>query len=135
MSKIFRKRLSMCLAGTLLVGSLSIHTVQGRTVAGSNTLPPLVITEINPDNAGDDHYEYFEIYNTTDQDINLADEGIKIYYQYDGKEKQLEYNDNLGSTVIKANNSTVFWLPYTDKAVASYSTSVEDFKALHRQYS
>ena len=36
-----------------------------------NGYPPLLITEISPDSAGSDYYEFFEVYNNTNQPLSL----------------------------------------------------------------
>lgn len=46
----------------------------GGPAQAEATAPPLMITEIAPDNTGSDEYEYFEIHNTTNAAINLAEQ-------------------------------------------------------------
>ncbi|WHH58662.1 S-layer homology domain-containing protein [Petroclostridium sp. X23] len=93
--------------------------------------PKLLITEICPDNTGDDHYEYFEVYNASEQDINLSEAGIKFYYYYKN-DVPLTYT---GGTTIKAGEAAVFWLRYTNGKVDSFSKTEDDFKAFYKDLS
>lgn len=94
-------------------------------------VPKLLITEICPDNAGDDHFEYFEVYNASKEDINLTEEGIKFYY-YATNNVLLTYTEN---TVIKARKAAVFWLRYTSGNVDSFSKTEDDFKEFYKELS
>ena len=54
-----------------------------RTDVDKSSLPAVLITEIMPDSSnvdGSDGYEFIELYNNSDQRINLKD--YKIYYNY-----------------------------------------------------
>ena len=94
-------------------------------------IPALIITEICPDNAGADNYEYFEVYNTTDADINLTADHIGMSYIYSAgssitdNEVSLTYPED---TVVPAGTAVVFWLSYTSGSVDSTVKTEGDFK-------
>ncbi|WP_308211906.1 lamin tail domain-containing protein [Microbacterium sp. HD4P20] len=105
--------------------------------AAEETLPPLVITEVMQDNAGtpsdQDHFEFFEVTNTTAEPIDFAD-------------FRLQYNDAafiqvvqtgtataLTDVIIPGGGTAVFWLRYAvgagDAAVEQWQLAEADFRA------
>jgi len=70
----------------------------------------LVITEFAPDNAGTDRWEYVEVYNTTDHDIDLTATGTSVVYDYVSNAKALEVP---AGSVIPAGEAAVLWLQYS----------------------
>ncbi|MBC7723399.1 MAG: cell wall protein, partial [Burkholderiaceae bacterium] len=95
---------------------------------------PLVVTEIQPDNSGADLYEYFEVVNTTGEDISIGDDGHRLVYTYadsDDRSVDLAWGIAAG-TVIPANDVVVFWLNYgsstnlTDDQFRSYYGTTDD---------
>lgn len=79
---------------------------------------PLVITEINGDNPGDDFYEYVEITNTTKKPIDLDAAGYQIRYHTsqwnEGSAQPLIHLDGEADApaVIPAGGVAVFWMNY-----------------------
>jgi len=126
-------KVSMCV---LLIISMTLQLMTpifGATGDGAD-VPDLLITEICPDNTGDDNFEYFEVYNTTDADINLTEKNIGMLYIYSGTTAPvpLAYPEN---TVISAGKTVVFWLSYTSGNVDSFSKNEDDFKAFYKDLS
>ncbi|WP_105567192.1 lamin tail domain-containing protein [Microbacterium halophytorum] len=115
-------------AGALLVSTLSLAAVPALA---AEPAPPVFVSEIVPDNAGDDHFEYFEVTNTSGAELSLADAGITFSYAYDdsgdsGTNIPLELEADV---TLAAGESVVLWLSYTTGKVDSYSASFDDFRA------
>ncbi|SDS29408.1 lamin tail domain-containing protein [Actinopolymorpha singaporensis] len=107
------------------------------------TAQDLFISEIHPDDPGDDNHEFFEVTNTTGAAINLAAEGLQISYGAgttpataakfaltDGVAGNAVAAGPLNAT-IPAHGSAVFWIEYTSSA--SLNTYVLD-EANFRSY-
>ena len=81
---------------------------------------PLVITEINGDNAGTDNFEYLEVTNTTNQAIDLTAAGIQLRYHTSqwntGTVQPLIHLDGEADSpaVIPAGGVAVFWMNYAE---------------------
>ncbi|KAA9085219.1 lamin tail domain-containing protein [Microbacterium radiodurans] len=92
---------------------------------------PLIVTEIAPDNVGDDHFEFFEVHNPTASDIDLAAGGFSFAYIYvDGADRARDVPLAIAEpTVIPAGGTVVFWLSYATGAVDSFAHSEADFRA------
>ncbi len=100
-------------------------------------LPALLITEVMQDNAGtpadQDHFEFFEVTNTTAEPIDFADYRL----QYNGaafiQAVEPGTTTALGDAVIPANGTAVFWLRYAvgsgDAAVEQWQLAEGDFRA------
>jgi hypothetical protein len=92
---------------------------------------PLIVTEIAPDHTGSDNYEFFEVYNTTGEAIDLDAAGYTFDYT------KADSSDLTGDvvldvaepTTIGAGEAVVFWLSYTSESVDSFSKSVDQFRA------
>ena len=87
---------------------------------------PLVITEVLPDSDninGSDAYEFIEIYNNSNEAINLSD--YKIYYNYpdDGPSSDVMWASVPFNVEIGSGKTLVFWI----KNGANDSLTVEDF--------
>lgn len=92
---------------------------------------PLVVTEITPDNVGYDNFEFFEVTNTTDVDIDLTAAGIGLSYIFadsDDRVKDVPFTVP-ANTVVAAADSTVFWLDYTTSTVNTQAFTEDDFRA------
>lgn len=93
--------------------------------------PRLMVTEIVPNTAGPDDFEFFEVANTTAEDIDLAAEGIGFHYTGVASEPRLETEQ---PTVVPAGGVVVLWLSYTDGgSVDSFARSEADFIAAFPQ--
>ncbi|MGN0449383.1 MAG: lamin tail domain-containing protein [Ruminococcus sp.] len=91
-----------------------------------NNISPLVVTEILPDSSninGSDAYEFIEIYNNSDEDIDFSD--YKIYYNYPDSSTDALWESTPSEVVIPAGKTLVFWI----KNGKNDSLTVDDFNA------
>ncbi|NOV96748.1 metallophosphoesterase [Isoptericola halotolerans] len=91
---------------------------------------PLVVTEIAPDNTGPDHFEFFEVTNTTDAPVDLAEQAFTYVFTHEGtsgSDKPLDLTES--SAVVPARGSAVLWLQYSTSTVDSFARSDDDFRA------
>ena len=128
------------LAGALvLVLGLGVAAAAPGSIAqaapASTTAPtdafPHSVTEITPDNVGYDNFEFFEVTNTTDVDIDLTAAGIVLSYIFadsDDRARDVPFTVP-ANTIIAAGDSTVFWLDYTSGNVDTQAFSEADFRA------
>ena len=87
---------------------------------------PLVISEIMPDSSnvgGSDGYEFIEIYNNSNLDINLKD--YKLYYNYpdQGTDGDVVWYETNEDKIIKSHDTLVFWI----KNGANDDLQISDF--------
>ncbi|WP_308797852.1 metallophosphoesterase [Agromyces silvae] len=93
---------------------------------------PLMVTEIAPDNVSHDHFEFFEVANTTNEPIDLAEAGYSFAYSYVNtpdrtRDIPLVVEDE--TLVVDPREMVVFWLSYTAGSVDSYAKTEADFRA------
>lgn len=83
-----------------------------------NSLPELLITEIMPNNAGTDDYEYFEVYNNSDKPLVLDHYSFAIRYT-DGSnaDRSLQFKQ----ATIGPKETRVLWLNLSNKTVADFN--------------
>lgn len=93
----------------------------------------LMITEIVPANVGTDKYEYVEVYNNTNKDMNLED--YKLLHENRGGASTLI--DIPTDFILKAKETAVIWLQSYDsknesiaKFNAHYGTNLDEGKVL-----
>lgn len=110
-----------------------------------NSVPSLLITELVPDSAnvnGADGYEFIEVYNNTDQDMNLKD--YKLYYRYtdSGPEADVLWPTDKEDMLIPAGGTFVFWVINADNGHLTnedfnshYGVSLAEGENLFRVYS
>ncbi|MFP7472600.1 lamin tail domain-containing protein [Niallia taxi] len=80
--------------------------------------PQLLITEISPDSKGTDSYEYVEVYNNTNQTLNLG--SYAFYYQFtDGSQgdKLLSLPDK----TIASGETQVIWFNKDDLNISDFN--------------
>lgn len=82
-------------------------------------LPPLLITEIMPNNSGADNYEYFEVYNNTNQPIVLDHYTFSLRYT-DGSDTP-DVDMQFAPTTIAPKESMVFWHNSKQKTLADFN--------------
>ncbi|WP_447925104.1 metallophosphoesterase [Georgenia muralis] len=91
--------------------------------------PPLVVTEIAPDTVSYDDYEFVELHNTTDADIDLTAAGVDLFYIFDGddtaRDVPLTYP---AGTVVPAGGTVVLWLTYTSTTVTAPDRTEQEFR-------
>lgn len=86
--------------------------------------PSLVITEILPDSAnvdGSDAYEFIELYNNSNQDINLKD--YKLYYHYTDTGSDTIWWETDEDTILETGKTLIFWV----KNSKNGALTLEDF--------
>ncbi|WP_186577091.1 lamin tail domain-containing protein [Aquibacillus kalidii] len=84
-----------------------------------NQLAPLLITEIMANNDGADNYEYFEVYNNTNQSITL--DHYQFFLRYtDGSGKE-DVGMDFAPTTLQAGQSIVFWANNAGKALEDFN--------------
>ncbi len=107
-----------------------------------NTMP-IFISEVYPNDKNNSHiegagandlYEYIEIYNNTNKDIDF-NSAYKVRYDYNSGSKDLEVaSATEGETVtISANSPAVLWVERTNTNIVGPASdlSVEDFRSYH----
>lgn len=135
---IYSKTLAAAALGITLVASPAIvpagiaHSALTAAEAAPASTWPLVVTEIAPDNADQDHYEYFEITNTTDKPLTIGEGGYSFSYIYadsDDRAKDKALTPEK-SFELKGGETAVMWLSYTsnDGKVDSTAHTVDDFR-------
>ena len=87
--------------------------VPSKKVGDVSKAPALVITELTPDTSnvnGADAYEFIEIYNNSDRDIDLKD--YKLYYNYpdNGPDSDTVWWESSESKVLKSGEILLFWI-------------------------
>jgi hypothetical protein len=85
----------------------------------------LLFTEVHPNNTGADKYEFFELVNTTDRDLDLTAAGVEIRYEYGANSTVLTYP---AGTVIRAGATAVFWDTYSPN---TDGLDADDFRAFY----
>ncbi|MGO2933219.1 lamin tail domain-containing protein, partial [Microbacterium sp.] len=95
--------------------------------------PPVIVTEILANTAGDDHFEYVEIRNTTSAAIDLAAEGYSFAYSYvdsDDRTRDIALTVDEPLTLAPA-ETAILWLSYTNGQVDSYARTADEFRTYH----
>ena len=95
--------------------------------------PPVIVTEILANTAGDDHFEYVEIRNTTSAAIDLAAEGYSFAYSYvdsDDRTRDIALTVDEPLTLAPA-ETAILWLSYTNGQVDSYARTADEFRSYH----
>lgn len=82
-------------------------------------LPPLLITEIMPNNSGTDDYEYFEVYNNSNQPIVLDHHTFSLRYT-DGSGKD-DVDMKFAPTTLAPKESIVFWHNSNENTLADFN--------------
>ena len=90
-----------------------------ETEESFNSYPYLLITEISPDSKGSDHYEFFEVYNNTNQPITLNNYAFHyVYTDGSATDKVFPIPEN---TVIEPEQTLVFWYNSQSKTPAEFN--------------
>lgn len=124
MTSRFKRTTLALLLGMTLANSVDAPVTQAATPAQ----PPLLITEVVPDTTNVnslDGYEFIEIFNNSDQDINFKDYKIRYRYPMDGPEADLIWPGSKEDIVIPSGETLVFWIinkGNTTKTVADFNT-------------
>lgn len=116
------------LGGGLLVAPAAIAAPVPPTSPAADW--PLVVSEIAPDNTGYDNYEFFEVVNTSDTDIDLSAAGVTFAYTYvnsDDRAKDVPLTVPAG-VVVPAGKPVVFWMNYATATVDTAAKTEDDFR-------
>ncbi|MGP6170784.1 lamin tail domain-containing protein [Microbacterium sp. A204] len=102
---------------------------------------PLMVTEIAPDNAGTDAFEYFEVHNTTNQPIDLQTSettgGYSFAYSFadsDDRTRDValtvttDADTDAAPTAIAPGETVVMWLSYTTATLDSFAHTADEFR-------
>lgn len=98
----------------------------------TSTASPLLVTEIAPDTDGYDHFEFFEVTNTSEAPVGVGGaDGHRFSYVYaDDSDTARDVPLTLEQSVeLAPGASLVVWLSYESSTVDSFAHSVEDFLA------
>lgn len=107
-------------AATLVTGSI--------IPASAAETPQLFVSEIAPDHASYDNFEYFELTNTTDSPIDLADYDFAYIY-VDGDDTAKDVPLEVSAGTVAPGENVVVWLQYTTDTVDSFAHTEADFRA------
>ena len=111
------------------VSTMADASVEGLSNPADKTkAPALVVSEILPDSSnvnGADAYEYIEIYNNSNRDIDLKD--YKLYYNYpdNGDNSDVIWWETSESRILKSGDTLVFWI----KNGGNDELTADDFNA------
>ncbi|RIX49243.1 metallophosphoesterase [Paenibacillus nanensis] len=107
--------------------------------------PPLLITEIVPDstNIGSaDGYEFVEVYNNTDQPLNLKDYRIRYRYTDSGPSADVIWPTSREDIIVPSKGTVVFWVinslnqsATAEQFNANYKTALVEDTNLFRMFS
>ena len=116
----------------VLASALAVALVGGGAAPATAASPvgDVIVTEIAPDNAGGDTFEYVEVVNTTDADIVVGGAGVSLAYSYvdsDVRTRDVPLTAPAG-TVLPAGTPVVFWLTYTAGNVSTDGLTAQDFR-------
>lgn len=86
-------------------------------VDGINTnyqkIPELLVTELVPDSTnveGSDGYEYIEVYNNSDKEINMKDYTIRYRYISEGADGDVVWNPEKRDTILQPGETIIYWI-------------------------
>jgi hypothetical protein len=116
----------------ILASALAVALVAGGAAPAIAAAPvgDVIVTEIAPDNAGGDTFEYVEVVNTTDADILVGGSGVSLAYTYadsDVRTRDIPLTTPAG-TVLPAGTPVVLWLNYTAGTVSTVGLTTQDFR-------
>ncbi|AST93764.1 hypothetical protein BC6307_22065 [Sutcliffiella cohnii] len=107
-----------------------IETVEEESTEEPNVVPmentprlPLLITELSPNSAGGgtDYYEFFELYNTTQENILVSD--YTFIYDYTNSDSELPFQ--IPETTIKPGEVLVFWINNGDRSLEEFNENFQ----------
>ncbi|WP_163581225.1 lamin tail domain-containing protein [Gracilibacillus saliphilus] len=92
--------------------------LEAQSTIDYQTLPPLLLTEIMPNNDGADNFEYFEVYNNSNQAILLDYYTVALRYT-DGSANDKKFD--FPEVSIPAGETLVFWHNPEQLTVADFN--------------
>ncbi|OMF22065.1 hypothetical protein BK133_27285 [Paenibacillus sp. FSL H8-0548] len=110
--------------GINLVKTAEYPVTVNKDKFDSQRAPVLLLTELVPDSTnigGGDGYEFAEVYNNTDQPINLKDYKIRYRYTDSGPSADVIWPSSKEDAIIPAGGTVVFWVinSYNSSATAA----------------
>lgn len=113
---------------TAVSGRKTVNVDANEGTVDLSQAPALTITEIIPDTSnvnGADAYEFIEIYNNSNRDIDLKD--YKLYYNYpdNGENSDVVWWETTESKILQAGDTLVFWI----KNGGNNALTADDFNA------
>lgn len=105
LSKRYKKWISSVLLASMLMSMLS--SIGIAAAAEENTVPELFVSEIHPDVAGTDDYEFFEVYNNSNKTIRLND--YTFLYRYPDPTASPDLTFSFGEKTLDPEQVMVFW--------------------------
>ncbi|MCC2594583.1 metallophosphoesterase [Tessaracoccus sp. OS52] len=96
--------------------------------AGAAAPTALVVTEIAPDHAGSDHFEFFEVANTSSESVSLADYDLAYTYA-DASDTTRDVPLTVEDVLVPAGGAVAVWLQYTSSTVDSFARTDAEFRA------
>ncbi|MEK3884250.1 S-layer homology domain-containing protein [Paenibacillus sp. PL2-23] len=116
--KTWKQWLSAVTASAILLGAMAPQASYAEEAAGEavSAVPPILITELVPDTTNvsgvsSDAYEFIEIYNNTDKELDLSQ--YKLFYRYPdkGPADDVEWpTAATGSVMIPVGGTIVLWV-------------------------
>ncbi|ASS67998.1 MULTISPECIES: S-layer homology domain-containing protein [unclassified Paenibacillus] len=107
------------LAVSLSAGILLPPAASVAQAAGVPGVPPVIVTEIVPDNIGTDDYEFFELHNTTDLPQMVTD---SVYYRYTDSSGKADVKFTMpAGTALLPHETKVFWYNSSGKTLADFN--------------
>ncbi|MCM3631522.1 S-layer homology domain-containing protein [Paenibacillus glycanilyticus] len=115
-SKRYKKWISSVLLASMLMGMLS--SVGIAAAAEENDVPELFVSEIHPDVAGTDDFEFFEVYNNSNKTIQLND--YTFLYRYPTATPDSTFT--FGEKSLDPEQVMVFWYNPKNFALTDFNT-------------
>ncbi|MCI3922725.1 S-layer homology domain-containing protein [Paenibacillus sp. TRM 82003] len=117
--RFWRKWLALATAFSLLFGGLVVPGKGAVPALAALSAPELIVTEIHPDAAGADDYEFFEVYNNSNRSIALDE--YKFLYRYtDGSNSDAAFE--FDPVTLEPQGTHVFWRNNKSFALSSFNT-------------
>jgi hypothetical protein len=82
-----------------------------------NSNSHLLITEVSPNSNGSDYYEFFEVYNNTNQQLSLTN--YTFIYRYTDSGKEVVFQ--IPTTTIEPRETLVLWFNNNDLTLADFN--------------
>ncbi|WP_371069007.1 lamin tail domain-containing protein [Sediminibacillus sp. JSM 1682029] len=88
-----------------------------------SSYPHLLITELSPNSegGGTDYYEYFELYNNTDQPLSLTN--YRFFYYYTDSDSEIAFK--IPETILEPQETRVFWYNNGGKTIDEFNANFD----------
>ncbi|SDM28431.1 lamin tail domain-containing protein [Sediminibacillus halophilus] len=104
--------------------------IQAATIVGQqaesedfSSYPHLLITELSPNSegTGTDYFEYFELYNNTDQPLSLTN--YRFLYNYLDSDSEVAFQ--IPETILEPQETRVFWYNNGGKTIDAFNANYD----------